>query len=417
MTVDALDIAHMGTDLSHEDREITAGAERALNSAVQLRTWLNRKQVAGSFEKKFKEAYVHTRPEDHSFGFFDTATIDGKKIKVIGNVQQQLFHRPKEPSPEFVKQQIRAFVLRYFMRVSVIRTPQPHVEERPDSPFEFLSQFPNEDQYKLQGFGYFQKYFKCAASGETRRFKQADETRIIELESLGPVYDWVMIRNPIVGFQMNIRPLGINGPELNIPIPSAKNWIIMSPRTVTIEDEAAGECIGRYGIGYAFMRDPGAPGIFAYGPGQLEPTIQLITWEVMRNGDVITKMTFVSGAPSAILNVSANPLEWGFTAANMLTADKFKNLLEPFHKMVRRLPFSNRKFDPVYPMVAGLNAITGGAAEGLGISKEEINKSLTYIHFLQHYNSILGSRQTWEMIPDWTDEAGLPDWVKDGKSI
>jgi hypothetical protein len=41
---------------------------------------------------------------------------------------------------------------------------------------------------------------------------------------------------------------------------------------------------------------------------------------------------------------------------------------------------------------------------------------LTYAHFVQHYNAVLGSRQTWEMFPDWTAESKLPDWVKSGDS-
>ncbi|MFT5469741.1 MAG: hypothetical protein ACI8UO_004863 [Verrucomicrobiales bacterium] len=401
-----------------EDRENIAGAQRALEAGVELKKWWEEIDASGSYGNRFQEAFVHNRPEDHSFGFFETAELAGGKTKVIGNVQQQLYHRPKAGSPQFVQEQIREFVLRYFMRVSVYRTPQPTPEEV-DVPkaLKPMSQYPSKDDYKLQGFGYSQRYFKKRGSEEIEKFEEADQKTILDLRDLRDNYDFAMIRNPIVDFQMNVRPLGVRGPDLALPIPWAANWLVMSPDTITIDENPGAGLLGRYGIGYSFMRDPGEPGMFAYGPGQLEPTIQTLVWEVHENGDVIVRMSFVSAAPKAILNISANPLDWGFMAANLLTAGKLSNVLSPMRKAVNTLPLSKFSFDPVYPMVRALNFLTFGAAgKKLGISQDEINKTLTYVHFLQHYNAVLGSRQTWEMFPDWTAEAGLPDWVKTGDS-
>ena len=56
------------------------------------------------------------------------------------------------------------------------------------------------------------------------------------------------------------------------------------------------------------------------------------------------------------------------------------------------------------------------ASQKLGISRDQINKTLTFVHFQKHYGAVEGSRQTWEQIPDWTDEGNLPDWVKRGES-
>ena len=406
------------TDLGQEDLEIVDGAERALKAAVELKWWWELVDAEGSYENKFKEAYVHLRPEDHSFGFFEDADLAGGKTKVIGNVQQQLYHRPKAGSADFVKKQIRAFVLRYFMRTSVYRTPQPQPEgEAVTGPLKNVSQFPSDEDYKLQGFGYEQRYFKEIGASELGKFEKSNRSDIVDLEDLHKKYEWAVLRNPIVNFQMNIRPLGVRGPDLALPVPWAANWLVMSPDTITIDDDPGNGLIGRYGIGYAFMRDPGKPGMFAYGPGQLEPAVQTIVWEVHENGDVTVRMCFVSGAPKAFLNVSANPLDWGFMATDLLTAGKFSGFLAPFRRAANKLPLSNVKFDPVYPAVRALNMLTMGAAGNqLGISEEGINKNLTYIHFQQHYNAVLGSRQTWEMFPDWTDDNLLPDWVKLGES-
>lgn len=409
--------------LTEEDLEVVAGAQRALDGGVELKKWwdnIDEADRAGcdSYQNKFDEASVHTRPEDHSFGFFETAELAAGKTKVIGNVQQQLYHRPKAGSPELVRDQIREFVLRYFMRISVYRTPQPQPpKSQAQGPLKFLSCYPGAEDYKLQGFGYSQRFYKKRDLSEVRSFHEAEQKAILDLRELQEDYEWTIIRNPIVDFAMSLRPLGVRGPDLNLPIPSAANWLVMSPDTITIDDNPGKGMLGRYGIGYAFMKEPGKPGMFAYGPGQLEPTVQTLIWEVHENGDVITRMSFISSAPNALLSVSFNPLDWGFMATELLTAGQFSSYLAPFRRAANRLPFSNLKFDPVFPAISALNIMTLGAVgRKLGISREEINKTLTYEHFLQHYHAVLGSRQTWEMFSDWTDESKLPAWVKEGES-
>lgn len=407
-----------GLDLTDEDQNYVAGARRALNAAIELRRWWERVDAANEYSGRFKEAFVYNRPEDRSFGFFETADLAGGRTKVIGNVQEQLYHRPKAGTADLVQKQIREFVLRYFMRVSVFRTPQPEPETS-DAPWplSFLSQFPGADDYKLQGFGYSQRYYKEKDGGKVGKFPESERLAITDIRDMKKRYEWVMIRNPIVDFAMNIRPLGVRGPDLILPIPSAVNWLVMSPDTVTIDENPGDGVLGRYGIGYAFMRDPGKPGLFAYGPGQLEPALQLIVWEVKENGDVVVRMTFASGAPKALLNVSANPLDWGFQAAELMTAGVFTKYLQPVRDAVNMLPLSGVNLHPIYPAVRALNRLTFNfAGEKLGISTSEINKTLTYVHFVQHYNAVQGSRQTWEQFPDWSDEGSLPDWVKNGNS-
>lgn len=409
--------------LTEEDLEVIAGAQRALDSGVELKKWWEKvdradREGQDAYEGKFEEASVHRRPEDHSFGFFETAELAGGKTKVIGNVQEQLFHRPKAGTPELVQNQIREFVLRYFMRVSVYRTPQPHPEQSEAlGPLVRFSRHPTADDYKLQGFGYSQRYFKRNDEGEVRKFKEAEQNVMLDLRKVREDYEWTIIRNPIVDFAMNIRPLGVRGPELKLPIPTATNWVVMSPDTITIDENPGMGLLGRYGIGYAFMKEPGEPGMFAYGPGQLEPTVQTLVWEVHENGDVIVRMSFVSTAPKGLLNFSMNPLDWGFMATELLTAGQFSSYLAPFRRAVKSLPFSKLTFDPVFPAVNAMNVMTLGAAKRqLGISQDDMNKTLTYAHFLQHYNAVLGSRQTWEMFSDWTDKTKLPEWVRKGDS-
>ncbi len=405
-------------ELTDEEQDYVDGARRSLDTGVKLKRWWERVDAADDYTNRFKEGYVYNRPEDQSFGFFETADLAGGETRVIGNVQQQLFHRPKADSADLIRDQIREFVLRYFMRVSAFRTPQP--ESEPSNapwPLKYLSQYADEDDFKLQGFGYSQRYYREKDSVEVGKFPDSEQLAITDMRDVKKRYEWIMLRNPIFDFALNIRPLGTRGPDLTLPIPDAINWLVMSPDTITIDENPGNGLLGRYGIGYTFMRDPGKPGLFAYGPGQLEPAVQLMVWEVREDGEVMVKMTFVSGAPKALFNVSANPLDWPFQATELMTAGVFSKYLNPFRRVVNLLPFSDVTFNPVFPMVRAINMMTGNyAADKLGISTSEINKTLTYVHFAQHYNAVQGSRQTWDQFPDWTDEDALPEWVKTGRS-
>ena len=70
------------------------------------------------------------------------------------------------------------------------------------------------------------------------------------------------------------------------------------------------------------------------------------------------------------------------------------------------------------PTVRMLNLFTAGqAGKRLGISKQHIVKEALFLHFLQHYQTIVGSLQTWRQIPDWTaGEETLPQFVVTGRS-
>jgi hypothetical protein len=52
----------------------------------------------------------------------------------------------------------------------------------------------------------------------------------------------------------------------------------------------------------------------------------------------------------------------------------------------------------------------------LCISRDDLEKEFLAQHFMQNYDLIVGSLQTWRQIPDWLDSAGLPEWVVKGVS-
>ena len=416
--------------LDKEDREILSAARRALDVAVDLRRWWEEVDRDDAYTDRYQETSVFRRPEDTSFGFFEDAQLSKGKQAIIGNVQRMRYDRTKSGmSAREMQRQIREFVLKYFMKVSDYRQPQPVPEPDQAELPEILSYFdrrPDED-FKTGGFGYSQLYYRLQESGEEGRFPSQAPARhgsaelppedaIIDLHKLQDTFDWIVVRNPIANFGFDFNPLGDDGPQIRIPVKAA-NHLVLSRDTITIDEEKRDGILGRYGIGYGFIRDPGRPGMLAYGPGQLEPALQLIIWEVTDEGDVFVRMTFVSRAPEAVLNVPVNPLMWGFTVADMVAPDTTDGVLKPFKRLAEAMPFSDVMVDPILPSVKALNALSGGAAEKyFGISERDLSKEMLYLHFLKHYDAVLGSLQTWRQYRDWSDPSSLPDWVKTGVS-
>lgn len=420
-----------GPPLRGSDRAIVAGARRALEVAVDLRRWWERVDRADAYTDRYTETFVFRRPEDTSFGFFEDAELMNGTLPIIGNVQRMRYDRTKAGrSAEAMRRQIKAFVLKYFMRVSDFRNPQQVPESEHSELPGFLRYFDRrpDDDYKTSGFGYRQLYYRLQKTGEEGRFPAQQPAEwgavelppadaIIDLGGLRDTYEWIVVKNPIEDFGFVFAPLGANGPQMKLPVKAA-NHLVLSRDTITIDETDCGDgVLGRYGIGYGFIKDPGRPGVFAYGPGQLEPALQLIIWEVHDNGEVYVRMTFVSRAPEALLNMSLNPLQWGFALTDLVAPGASTGWLRPFKQVADGLPFSDVVVDPVLPSVKLLNLLTGNVAgKYFGISERDIDKELLYLHFMQHYDAVLGSLQTWRQYRDWTKPAALPDWVKTGVS-
>lgn len=128
-------------------------------------------------------------------------------------------------------------------------------------------------------------------------------------------------------------------------------------------------------------------------------------------------MPFVVNQPTQILDISLDPIDWAFTAADLMTFGKASEILEPLHALADRLPLRPGGFDPVFTSIKLANLFTlGQAAEQLCISKRSLEEFFLVFHFDQYYTTITGSLLTWRQIQDWLDEASLPAFVKTGVS-
>lgn len=395
--------------------------EDALADGRALKHWWERTYPNG-FAEKFELERAFNRP-DSSFGFFDQITLDSGSLPIMGNFQDMFYDRPRTPSnlnreaSVWMRDQIREFVLHYFMRVSSFRQPEVYVEsERRELPryLESLS-WCAEPNILRQGFGFTQYYYKLKESGRIGKFPEASRSAIIDLREIGQKYEWIVVKVRIFDFNFRFRPFGSNGPEVSFPL-TEESYLVLSRDFILNEDNPTPDCLGRYGIGYSFIRDP-SEGLIGYGPGQFKAAIELINFEVSTRGEIRVSMIFVVNRPERIANVSLNPVDWSLRLADLFSFGMTSRLLAPVRNTFERIPVSTDSFDPVYGFISLANALTANqAAQQLCISREQLEKDFLAQHFTQHYVTIVGSLLTWRQIPDWLDSAALPEWVVKGRS-
>ncbi len=407
--------------LTDHDRAILERVEDALADGAEMKRWWERTYPDG-FAEKFDLERVFNRPAD-SFGFFDQVRLTSRMLPVMGNFQEMFYDRPRTPAnlnrqaAEWMRDQIREFVLHYFMRVSAFRQPEGYVASgRPAPPpyLEPLSWCPRPNILR-QGFGFKQCYYKLCHSGQIGKFSEEEETAIVDLREIGRRYEWIVVKVGIFDFSFKFQPFGSNGPEVAFPL-TEESYLVLSRDFILNEDNPSPDCLGRYGLGYAFIRDP-TEGLIGYGPGQFRAAIEIINFEVSKQGEIHVSMIFVADRPERIANVSLNPVDWSFRLADIFSLGMTSRLLAPVRNTLERIPTNIDSFDPVYGFVSLANTLTANqAAKQLCISREQLEKDFLAQHFIQHYATIVGSLLTWRQIPDWLDSRALPEWVVTGKS-
>lgn len=412
-----------GAPFTATEQQLLAAVPAALRHGVELLHWWQRKDVLQDYEVRYEETFVFNRPEDRSDAFFDTAPLSSGPQRVNGNVQTMFYDEPKSPAArqsrqgaaEWVNQQVREFVLHYFMRISDFRQPQRVPEHHAPAPpgLGLLSQCVQGPE--RGGFG-FSQLFARRPGEEPERFPAAQQERIVDLRRVGGEFEWIVLRNPIYNFKFELKPFGEHGPQLALPL-SEFNYLVLSRDFVIDQARPEPGILGRYGLGYAFVDRP-EPSALGYGPGELEPAFELLVWDVHDSGKVTVRATFVAKEPTAVLKLSVDPFAWGFQLADvMFGSPEVKRTLAPIRRLYNRLPWSRLRFDPVFPALDMLNLLTfNQASERLCISSTQLKKEFLFLHFLQHYQTILGSLQTWRQVPDWLDQASLPAFVVTGRS-
>ena len=405
------------------EAKLLASVEDCLAKGRDLKRWWDRVYPEDAFARRFELGRTFHEP-DASFGFFDQAPVGGGSLPVMGNFQEMFYDRPKTPrggsgavSATWMRDQIREFVLRYFMRVSDFRAPQGFSESwRPpmSGVFDPLSWCPRQGPTD-RGFGFRQLYFQRVGSTEVETFPEEQRYAIVDLREIGTTYEWIVVKVKIFDFQFDFAPLGPGMPKIVFPLEEF-SYLVVHRDFLLHQDDPEPGVLGRYGFGYAFIKNP-EPSAVGYGPGEFDFAIELIDFHVHEDGRVRVPMVFVVNRPNRILNLQIDPWRWGLTMANAMTLGLASGLWKSMADALPRMPLSAGGFDPVYAYIDFARFASGGLAEDvLCISREQIEKEFLVKHFMQHYDTISGSLETWRLIPDWLATEELPQWVITGKN-
>ena len=405
--------------LTREDQAILNSVDQYLAGGLALKRWWKDAEKQGKFEHRFELERTLNRPSN-SYGFFDHATVEDADVPIMGNVQDMLLDRPKAPALmeqaeiEWTREQLREFVLHYFMRVSSFRGPEAVVsgDTGTISPWLKRVSWCDTRQDDREGFGFSQLYYKTAA-GEIGKF--ADTSAIVDMRDIGDKYEWIVLKVRIFNFSVPTRPFGEGGPEVLLNL-DEESYVVVSRDFILDKEKPAPGILGEYGIGYAFIKSQ-KPGFLAFGPGEFAIAMQLIQFQITETGDINVHMPFIVNRPTKVASLPIDPVDWAFRLADFLSLGMAAPILNPMRAALARLPLRLGTVDPVYGYIDFLNLLTNGQSrKKLCISKEQLNKKFLVQHFMQHYGTLAGALFTWRQIPDWLDSSKLPQWVVTGRN-
>lgn len=362
------------------DMGIVALADATLTRVAATRAWLAEKERRGDFAEHFD--IVPDRAAIESFGFFDQAPSGATSEPVMGLVYEMVYDRLKGGCAEGVREQLRAFVLRYFLRAAG---------------------------------RYEQLYFRRRGNGEIAPFPAVDRSAIVDLRDIGERYDWVVFKLDVFPSDVPVAPFGARAPQLQVPL-HVPAYLVAGPDFIVNSDVQRHGSVAEYGFGYGFIPYAGdAPGVLAHGPGHFRTALQTVRFMLMADGEIRAKTVLVVNRPDRIASIDLDPVAWGFQLADLLTFQMASQMMAPIRTLAERLPLRAQAVDPVSASIWLANAMTGGlAAKRFGISKEVVEKRMLLQQFKQHQDMLYRSLHVWRMVPDWTVDSELPDYCRRG---
>jgi hypothetical protein len=402
--------------ITDTDRAILQHVERTLADGMELARWWEEKDRLDDYAERF-DVVREYNDSGRNFGFFDTAVVANAPLPVMGIVQEMFYDRQKMAKGDAIRNQMKEFVLKYFMRVSHLRQPHaaPAGEPAPLGALPRAFSWLPDDGERRVGFGYQQLYYKRRDSAKIGKFVGDEQSAIVDLRDIGTVYDWILLKVDIFDFNLSFAPFGAEAPRLQMPMKES-TYLVLGPPFVKNQDDPAPGVLGQYGFGYAFVPyAPGGPGVIAYGPGHFAAAIQNVDFKVMADGEIRVRAAFVVNRPNQIANVDIDPIDWGFRLADMLTFGTASRVMAPMKAIADTLPLRVSGVDPISTYIWMANTVTGGlAAKRLGHSKTVLEKRMLVQHFMQHYEMLTSSLLVWRMVADWTDGERLPAFCREG---
>jgi hypothetical protein len=383
----------LSAPLTDDDWAILNNVDSAITEGQDLKKWWAETQSTRVPLNNFPVARQIHRP-DLNYAFLLNANLRTGMLPVAGVIQDQLFNFRKappgmRPSPEWMRDQLREFILHYFMRLTSAQPPvQPG--ERPGDPPADSAPRPGHPAPPRYGWGYKQRY------------------DLVSLDEVGPKYKWVVFKVNIYHFDFPIDIAGYaNGPKLVISMQQPVHAVMTPDYLVDRENPEPG-VLGEYGYGYSVVPDPTYKTLFAAGPSQITNTIETLHFRVLDTGEVRAHMDFITPQPARIVNF--DPVKWSFQIADRLTFGAASLVLAPFKQVLEGI---TPQVDPVYMAVRLANVLTLGiAGDEFGVTNEQLFKTLMTLHFTDVYNMFNLAASHFGLVSDWTDTENLPEWTK-----
>ena len=264
---------------------VLESAEQFLSDGLALKNWFEVAEAKGTLTT-FDLVETYHRP-DRSRGFFGEARLENRPFPAMGVIDEVFYDQPKAPTDSreeaalWMRDQVREFVLRYFLRISDFRRPQGAVDSSGGSLAGLLGPFNLRPGTEIErdGMGFSQVFLKRCGIEEAEPVPVQEQSQVVDLREIGKIFDWVILRLQVYQFNVNVRPLGGTSPQLQVPL-KEESYLIVTPDFVRNEDAPETGVLGEYGFGYAFIRNP-RRGPFAYGPGEFAAAFQTINFRVL----------------------------------------------------------------------------------------------------------------------------------------
>jgi hypothetical protein len=402
----------LSSELSEEDRGLLAKVDSALDAGRALQAWWEQADAEKQYQVCFPLTRAFNQPET-SFGFFGQAAIQGRNMPVMGTVEEMLYDQPKHSNRERLRDELREFVLHYFLRVTDFREPRASTGTKSSNLPEWLRDLGwcPDSQFVSTGFGYSQYFYKKRDNGLVAKFPEDQRFAIVDLRRLIEEYEWIVVKVRIFDFDLKLAPFGGNRPQAVVPL-REESYLVLSSDFLTDETNPSPEIAGSYGFGYAFIKHSPAGGVLAYGPGLFDAAFKRITFRILRSGQMRVHLAFVANRPTRLLNFPF--FDWTMRLADVASLGMASRFLSSPEVGNEPDP-PTHDFDPLIASITLANLFSNGrAAEDLCVSREQLEKDMLLQHFRQHYQMLLGSLFTWRQIADWQDANGLPAWVITG---
>jgi len=405
-TVHGFAVAPGSALFTEEDLAILGQVDAAIRYGHELLEWWTANRETRVRVNSFPIARQIHEP-DLNYGFLLDAHLRSGTLPVVGVIQDQLMRWPKLPpdrprDPDWMRAQLRAFILKYFMRMA---GTQPAYRAGPVGG----DAKPGSGSDDRLGWGYRQKFYKLA-DGTVGKFTPAQQTALIALDEVFPKYLWIVYEVKIHQFDMSFGvPGAANGPTFNVSMTQPVHTV-MTPRFLVDEQRPQPGVVGEYGYGYSVVPNPTLDPIVTDGPSAIKQTIETLTFRVLENGSVRAHMNFITPQPARIIN--RDPVQLAFDLADRLSFNTASTLLAPLKTFLEGI---EPHVDPVYLSMNVLNAMTLGiSSEEFGIDKETLFKTFMNLHFTDVFKMYNLAASHFAMVRDWTDTAALPAWATAG---